>query len=134
MINWRWYNFKTASVRPSVAAQFFKGPLTPMQRLMLARRRIFGCNYGSNYRGGRSVLKSAGMTQGERRENLVGAHSLDSLTRFPMLYESSDIGWKAALFEAKKLRILMRGVKVGRKKGGGQVNLMSVFQTKGGNK
>lgn len=134
MINWRWYNWKTYKIRPSVANQFYKGQLTPIQRLMLARRRIFGCSYGSNYRSGRSVFKDHGMTFGERREQLAKAHTLDSLNRFPYLYEVTDIEWKAELFEAKKLRILMRGVKVGRKKGGGRVNLMSVFQTKGGDK
>lgn len=132
MINWRWYTWKTYKIRPSIGNQFYKGELTPMQKLMLARRRIFGCNYGSNYSSGRNVFKKTGMTFASRREAYAGAHTLDSLNRFPYLYEVADLEWKAELFEAKKLRILMRGVKVGRKKGGGRVNLMSVFQTKGG--
>lgn len=34
------------------------------------------------------------------------------------------------MIELRKMRILMRGIKIGKKKGGGKVSLMDVFETK----
>ena len=137
MIQWRWYNFKTARFRPSIATQFYVKQLnneeyTPTQKLMLARRRIFGCSYGDGYKSGRSEFKRHAMTKGERRYQLVRLNAIEPLRQYPLLQDPEPIEWRRILFEARKLRVMMRGVKVGRKKGGGRVNLMSVFQTKGG--
>lgn len=108
-----------------------KGELSGTQKLMLARRRIFGCSIGSNFSTGRSVMKIAPMTNAKRRLGLAEASAVDPRSRYPMLLDPEIKEWKQMLLEAKKLRVLMRGVKVGKKKGGGKVNLMSVFQTKG---
>lgn len=35
---------------------------------------------------------------------------------------------RKTLYDERKLRIMMRGVKIGRKKGGGRVSLMNVFE------
>lgn len=34
------------------------------------------------------------------------------------------------MVELRKMRILMRGIKIGKKKGGGKVSLMDIFETK----
>ena len=71
------------------------------------------------------------MTKGIRRYELTAANVVRPLHTVSYFKDQDALDWNKAVLENKKLRILMRGVKVGRKKGGGKVNLMSVFQTKG---
>lgn len=47
----------------------------------------------------------------------------------PLFKNSDKAEFNRMIFEAKKLRIMMRGVKSGKKKGASQVNMMSVFET-----
>lgn len=49
---------------------------------------------------------------------------------FPYLQNKQEQERKNFLIERRKLRMMMRGIKVGRLKGGGRVNLMSIFEIK----
>ena len=45
-------------------------------------------------------------------------------------YEDPDIEeWKDHLEEGRKFRIMMRGIKIGRRKGGGRFNMLNIFET-----
>ncbi len=49
---------------------------------------------------------------------------------YPFFNDLEKEARKKEMFEARKLRILMRGVKIGKKKGGQQISLMSIFEKK----
>jgi len=49
---------------------------------------------------------------------------------FPWFTFSEEQQRQKAMLERRKLRIMMRGIKIGRQKGGGRVSLMNVFEIK----
>ena len=49
---------------------------------------------------------------------------------YPFLKNYEDEERRLLLDERRKLRIMMRGIKIGRSKGGGRVALMNVFEKK----
>lgn len=50
---------------------------------------------------------------------------------YPYFYNPEKVANKIKGEEARKLRVLMRGVKIGRAKGGGRIPLVNVFEKKG---
>jgi len=54
----------------------------------------------------------------------------DITEAFPYISYEGDQERKNAQLERRKLRIMMRGIKIGRKKGGAKISLMSVFEKK----
>ena len=132
-------DFKLGVKVPSKASLFRenlrKNKLTGRQKLELTRSRIFdtrihdGFNHNINKFGKRTDKAAA-----EFSPHKDGLSALHPHMKHPMLRDQTYDGYRRQLFESRKLRLMMRGVKVGRKKGGGRVNLASVFQTGSGNK
>jgi hypothetical protein len=54
----------------------------------------------------------------------------DPSQAIPFLTDNEQKLYQEELNEKRKLRILMRGIKIGRKKGGARVSLMNVFEKK----
>lgn len=56
---------------------------------------------------------------------------LHRITRlYPFISDMKEQQRKKDLLEERKMRILMRGVKIGRKKGGEKISIMSIFEKK----
>lgn len=119
--------FKTG-INPNHRSMFDLANLTPTQKLELTSSRIFGHNIGSNHPSGIKVLRR--VLVGPARFMRYKYPIWDIRMNLPFYQNKQEIAWKKYLDERRKLRIMMRGVKVGRQKGGGRVSLMNIFETK----
>ena len=104
-------NFKTG-LRPSALRKFDMENLTNTQKLILVRNRIFGTTVNSNYRTGAKKLKANVQYWREAHYKWVHASEI-----FPWLKEVDKIRYAKKMFEQRRLRIVMRGVKIGQKRG-----------------
>jgi hypothetical protein len=125
MVHFRFTNFKTG-VRPSPLRKFDMENLTPTQKLTLVRNRIFGTALNDNYRTGANILKA--QIQHWRAYHYQWIHASE---QFPFIKNKESQMLKKQMFEKRRMRIVMRGVKIGQKKGsstGAAAN--TIFDTK----
>jgi hypothetical protein len=100
--------------------------LTNKQKLILVRNRIFGLTINDGFRTGAKYMKR--QIPYWRTQHLEWVHSYDT---FPWFKDPESIMEKEAKYEERKHRIVMRGVKIGQKKGGNTVGSnVSMFETK----
>ena len=151
-------SFKTA-ISPSHRSQFDPANLTATQKLTLTASRIFGFRIGTNrfsftkylndywiggnQRSGQRALRSALKGKKAVAEWITlfnftyltlkisyNAPIWDLNYAFPWFSYEEERRRKMEMLERRKLRIMMRGIKIGRQKGGGRVSLMNVFEIK----
>ncbi len=115
-------------IKPSVASDFDMNNLTGTQKVMLASSRIFGYTLGGNKSSGQKAMARPMLLDKELQR-----------MRLPVGYIKFDYDWlddereKARhhmMQERRKLRILMRGIKIGKKKAGEAASNVGVFETK----
>eukprot|EP00347_Sterkiella_histriomuscorum_P022689 403337523 len=92
--------------------------------MLLARNRIWGNIIGGNARSGYKELKADML--GPAKATYYKFHDLRMI--FPFVNEWDDINDKKEKYQNRKMRIFMRGVKVGNRKGGSTITSMSVFE------
>ena len=95
---------------------------------MLTRNRIWGNVVGGNTRSGFKELKAP--LKGPRSVNLYEFALLKD--HFPFLKDWSKENLLKEKYSSRKMRIFMRGMKIGQQKGKGQMAAMSVFDMKKG--
>ncbi len=49
---------------------------------------------------------------------------------YPFVTDMMEQQRRREMFEERKMRILMRGIKIGKKKGGEKISVMSIFEKK----
>ena len=89
--------------------------LTPSQKLLFARNRVWGNMIGGNERTGYKELKKT--FAGEKRASYYKYHELKMVYPFVQDWESQNK--RKIKYEERKTRIYMRGVKIGSKREGG---------------
>ena len=128
MVYMRLPTWKTG-MNPSVLHTFDQtGNFTPMQKLMLTRNRIWGNVVGGNIRSGYKEVSTPlkGRYYGVRYE----FSRLDHLQPFIHNWDKRNL--LKDKYQNRKLRIFMRGMKIGKQKGvGSTMDAMSVFEKSG---
>ncbi|EGR32354.1 hypothetical protein IMG5_086270 [Ichthyophthirius multifiliis] len=115
-------------INPSARSKFDPKNLTGTQKIQLASCRIFGSTIGGNLRSGGKELKKRDVSHKILDE--FNIKSYDIFEGFPWIQNQERKEWLKEQMEERKMRILMRGIKIGKKKGGGKVTLMDVLETK----
>ncbi len=123
----KYFTFKTGT-NPSVRSSFDLNCLTGSQKLQLASSRIFGNAIGGNMRSGNRALRAH--LKGAKALSIFEIPIWDHQQWFPYLKDFENSEFKHEILEERKLRILMRGVKIGKKKGTGSFALMNIFEKK----
>eukprot|EP01017_Pseudomicrothorax_dubius_P004572 TRINITY_DN1094_c0_g1_i11.p1 TRINITY_DN1094_c0_g1~~TRINITY_DN1094_c0_g1_i11.p1 ORF type:complete len:114 (+),score=31.83 TRINITY_DN1094_c0_g1_i11:130-471(+) len=103
--------------------------LTGTQKLRLISARIFGENIGGNYSSGNKPMKAPLTGPGRLARYDIPIWAPRWVV--PSLIEHREIWWRKQLEEQRKLRFLMRGIKIGKKKGGVKTSIINVFERKG---
>ena len=124
---WKYMTFKTG-VNPSIRSSFNMECLTGTQKVMLASSRIFGDSIGGNMRNGNRPLRAN--LKGAKRLSIFDIPIWDEKEWFPQLNDLDAQTFRSEMLERRKLRILMRGVKIGKKKSGSAFTLMNIFEKK----
>lgn len=127
MVYFKFPKFKTGS-NPSIIHQFNVNALTGTQKLMLAHSRIFGTNIPGNAQTGNKILRRP--LKGAKRLSIFEIPIWNHKIWFPFLRDHQNDQFQSELMEGRKLRILMRGVKIGRKKGTAGLSMMNIFEKK----
>jgi hypothetical protein len=123
MVYVRFPQLKTG-INPSPKTLINNAALTPAQRMLFARNRIWGNMIGGNERSGYKELKKE--FSGKARGAYYGQADLKLIYPFIQNYEKqNNLKLK---YEERKTRIYMRGVKIGTKREGGAKNAMSMFE------
>lgn len=123
----KYLSFKTG-INPSIKSRFDLNCLTGTQKLMLASSRIFGNSYNGNERAGTRVMRSN--LRGAKRLSIFEIPIWNHKHWFPFLRDFDREDFKSELVEARRMRVLMRGVKIGRKKGQTGFSMMNIFEKK----
>ncbi|CDW91321.1 UNKNOWN [Stylonychia lemnae] len=92
--------------------------------MLLTRNRIWGNIIGGNERSGYKELKKALI--GPARLNWYKFHELNLI--YPFTKEWDKRNELKEKHQERRMRIFMRGVKIGSKKGGTQITTMSIFE------
>eukprot|EP01016_Furgasonia_blochmanni_P009574 TRINITY_DN13971_c0_g2_i6.p2 TRINITY_DN13971_c0_g2~~TRINITY_DN13971_c0_g2_i6.p2 ORF type:complete len:172 (+),score=31.90 TRINITY_DN13971_c0_g2_i6:208-723(+) len=116
-------------INPSNWTRIDLNNLTPTQKLMLISARIFGTTFGGNLRNGNKVLRAP--LKGEKRLIRYQAPLYDIKLLYPWMVSNEKRVYERQNEERRKMRLLMRGIKIGKEKGGAKVSLMSVFEKRG---
>ena len=114
--------------RPSPAALFNYKALTASQKLKLASCRIFKTFINSNYSKGMNKMKKKVPINHEdviRKKYYLMARPLEIFPFMKGIVTEDKINASSHL-ERRKMRILMKGIKVGVKKGGKKVNIAGI--------
>lgn len=120
-------NFKLG-IKPSMRSVFNMEKLTGTQKLQLVQARIFGNSIGGNMRNGMKPLKRVDDSQNRLDQYSVPVWNPQQW--FPFLEDVDTREWRRELQEGRKMRILMRGVKIGRQKGGEKVSILNIYERK----
>ena len=98
---------------------------TPTQKLMLTRNRIWGNIVGDGVRSGYKELKKPLMGP-----SVAARYDYSHLEEvFPFVKDWEQRNKRKERYQERKLRIFMRGMKIGQQKGKGrQMESMSVFE------
>mmetsp|Transcript_45622 Transcript_45622/g.52541 ORF Transcript_45622/g.52541 Transcript_45622/m.52541 type:complete len:142 (+) Transcript_45622:49-474(+) len=123
--NLRYITWKTG-INPSPATRYNMEALNPTQRVELTSARIFGHKIGSG-------LKSSGFQMmkkdSQRYETLLERYSLPLLKSEVPEYEDYDRRLQRLEKKERYLRrIIMKGVKIGVKKGGGKTSTKDMYR------
>lgn len=102
--------------------------LSATDRLLLARVRIWGPTIPTHLPSGIKQFKKRHPY--ERKEHLHAHPVHNPVQNYPYVRLADEYAKKQEVLDEKKLRFMMKGVKIGRKKGGGKLTLMSVFEKK----
>ncbi len=117
-------NFKSGT-NPNPRFKFDMNNLTGKQKLELVYCRIWGTNIGDGMRSGAQILR--------KKTPYVKAHLYDNAIEkliMPWLDEYSTEYKNKIKFEERRQRVLMRGIKIGRKKIIGSNSASSIFDQK----
>ena len=108
--------FKTA-INPSLKHTYAQdGNFTPLQKMMLTRNRIWGNIVGGNERSGYKELRKPLAGQ-----SLLRNYQFNQLRfMFPFIRDYSKLNYRKEKYQDRKLRIFMRGMKIGQQKGAGK--------------
>ena len=123
----KYYTFKTG-VSPSIRGSLDPKCLTGSQKLMLTSARIFGGRIGSNSPAGTRAIRAP--LKGAKRMSMYDIPVWNYQQWFPFVQDFDNNEFRQEVFEDRKIRILMRGVKIGKKKGGTGFSLMNIFEKK----
>ena len=128
MVYIRLPTWKTA-INPSVKHTFDQqGNFTPLQKMMLTRNRIWGNIVGGNARSGYKELKAP--LKGKAM-SVYYEHSRLKMY-MPFIKDWDRRNKLKEKYQDRKLRIFMRGMKIGQQKGKGKsMDAMSVFEMSG---
>jgi small subunit ribosomal protein S33 len=115
-------------INPSARSRMNLKKLSGRDKLALTSARIFGTNISGNLQSGNKQF----------RKKLIAAKRLirynvpvwNPRVILPMIMDYESQMYKADLDEARKFRYMMRGIKVGKQKGGVKVSVMNVFEKK----
>ena len=119
----RWPNFKSGLLvnpRTHINPQ----SLTPTQKMVLARNRIWGNYVGGNMRSGYKELKKPWSGQAKAANYEMGELKLV----YPFIDDWEKHNNTKMKYEARKNRIFMRGIKIGNRKTTDQSQTMSIFE------
>ena len=124
MVYIRHPTFKTA-INVSRKATFDQaGNFTPIQKMELARNRIWGTVTGGNVRRGYKEMKAELI--GPFIKNRYKDNSLRDM--FPIMQRYEKYTYKKEKFHERMMRVYMRGVKIGRKSELKNMTSMKVFE------
>ena len=128
MVFIRMPTWKTA-ISPSAKHRFDQnGNFTPLQKMMLSRNRIWGNVVGGNERSGYKELKRP--LRGPSAALRYQYAKYDQLN--PFVRDWGVTNKKKEKYQERKLRIFMRGMKIGQQKGKGMImDQMSLFEMAG---
>ena len=125
MVYIKFPNFKTG-IRPSAKTTLNMDKLSPTDKLMLARNRIWGNMIGGSYKNGYARLKKP--LTGSYRYNML--FKSQGHLMFPGLKDWEEKQLRLEKFELRKERVATREMKVGGKKGSTDGSSMAVFELK----
>lgn len=127
MVYLKWINYKTGK-------HLFEGQLvnyvkpTPSDKLKLTACRIFGTSLNYGQPTGMNEWKKT-PTQAARA--VVNPYPINDERRvYPYYYDKVLMDRRKEKFEQKKMKILMKGIKLGKKKGGQKMTLMDIYEKK----
>ena len=123
----KYYTFKTG-VNPSLRGNLDPKFLTGTQKLMLTTSRIFGNRIPGNAPSGVRAIRAP--LKGAKRMSMLDIPVWDYQQWFPFVQDFEKNEFRQEVFEERKIRILLRGVKIGKKKGGEGFSLMNIFEKK----
>ncbi len=123
MVQLRFPNFKSG-FNPSKKTAFDPNNLTPSQKILLVRNRIWGNIIGGSVRSGFKELASP--VKGRAIMDWYDQSHLKDI--YPFIKDWEKINNNKKKYEDRKLRIYMRGVKIGTKKEGRLKEGMNMFQ------
>lgn len=132
MVQLRLTNFKTGS-RPNPRLAFNMENLTPFQKMQLTYCRIWGTSIGDNIKSGIINIINLGFKYLKKKHSSVqsnlnwGAIPRDHM---PWVDDYSVQNMKKLSYIERRERILMRGVKIGQRKGIDGAGKFSMFNTK----
>ena len=121
-------SFKQGIKAPNIIKSMNFANPTATDRLMMSRVRIWGPTIETHLSTGLKKFVKHPNWMRDRKLAEVPTHS--PLINHPYFDMTEIHKAKRESQETKKFRYMMKGVKVGRKKGGGKVELMSVFEKK----
>lgn len=124
MVQAKLTNFKTGTI-PSPRRLFNMTKLTPTQQLQLVYCRIWGTTIPDNFRSGMKYFRK-NILHGKagEYENAV------TTDLFPELDDHDEVYEDKLKAEHRRQRIIMRGIKIGQRRGGAADTTMSIFDTK----
>ena len=121
-----------SAINPSTKHTFNQeGNFTPLQKMMLARNRIWGNIVGGNDRSGFKEVSKP--TKGKAQLSQYEFSRLNLM--YPFIHRWERRNKIKDKYQERKLRIFMRGMKIGQSKGVGKsMSAMSVFEQGGKDK
>ena len=124
MVQLKLTNFKTGK-KFNPRSEYNLNNLTPTQKMNLTYCRIWGTQIGDNIRSGNKIIKNQKYIGNENV--FTGAIPRDHQ---PWLEDHYVENIKIEQNADRRERILMRGVKIGQRKGGDTTGKFSIFNTK----
>ena len=124
MVQLRLTNFKTGR-KPNPRSEFNLNNLTPTQKMTLTYCRIWGTQIGDNIKSGSKIMKNQKYIGNQNV--FTGAIPRDHQ---PWLEDHSVENLKREGAAERRERVLMRGVKIGQRKGVDAKGKFSIFDTK----
>jgi len=128
MVFVRYPSFK-CGITPSIKSRIDPNNLTGTHKLLLTSARIFGFNIAGLHKTGSKVLRKS--LQGQKRYERYAVPIWNPRRVYPFWRNTEKDEFLKLLRQAQILRMIMRGVKVGKRKGGTKVQLLNIFEKKG---
>ncbi|CAK72733.1 unnamed protein product (macronuclear) [Paramecium tetraurelia] len=115
-------------ISPSVRSSYKMDNLNPSQKLDLVAARIFGISFGGNLRNGMKAIKR--LDSGQNRARQYSVPVWNPAQWFPFMTQWKKLEFNRKLVDGRKMRIMMRGVKIGRQKGGEKISILNIYERK----